>query len=338
MIHTTPTKRARIVSLFSEGTPAPKIASMLDVHRSTVYRVNKKYSGRKNFYSPERRKGRPRKLDDHDVQFAVRKIYGCAANNGSDLQRQYFQSASARTVRRYLYKAGMKGRKRRRLPLISRVNRKLRWEWSMTFSGMPAEFWHAVIFSDESKINLFDTDGEDWCRRRDGDALDPRFTAKTVKHGGGSLMVWGCISSRGVGRLYRIEGTMTGAVYTQILQDQLLPSLTQLGYTPESCIFQQDNDPKHTSELAYQWFVKNDLLPLPWIAQSPDMNPIEHVWGHLKRCIRKRAARPQNLTELWNAVEEEWYGMDVGYIRRLYNSMPRRITELRRLRGWNTKY
>jgi hypothetical protein len=57
--------------------------------------------------------------------------------------------------------------------------------------------WATVVYSDESKFNLFGSDGKRYCRRRPGEEFLDRNVKKTVKHGGGSLMVWGCITWKG---------------------------------------------------------------------------------------------------------------------------------------------
>ena len=69
----------------------------------------------------------------------------------------------------------------------------------------------------------------------------------TVKHSGGDVMVWGCISSAGVGELHFIEGNMNSNMYCEILQQSMIPSLQKLG---RRAVFQHDNDPKHTSKMA----------------------------------------------------------------------------------------
>ena len=72
--------------------------------------------------------------------------------------------------------------------------------------------------------------------------LSPRYTLKTVKHGGGNVIVWGSFSWCGVGKLHRIQGTMDQYMYKEILENVMLP------YAEESLPlvwkFQQDNDPK----------------------------------------------------------------------------------------------
>ena len=60
---------------------------------------------------------------------------------------------------------------------------------------------------------LFKSDGHQYCWMKPGQALDPRFTKKTIKHGGGNVMVWGCITGEGMGRLHQIEGIMNGPGY-----------------------------------------------------------------------------------------------------------------------------
>ena len=69
-------------------------------------------------------------------------------------------------------------------------------------------------------------------------------------------------------------------------------------------IFQQENDPKHTSKLAKQYFNDKSIVLLPWPAQSPDLNPIENVWGILKDKVSARG--PKNIPQLKQYLIEEW--------------------------------
>lgn len=68
------------------------------------------------------------------------------------------------------------------------------------------------------------------------------------------------------------------------------------------------------------------------------MNPIEHVWNALDRKVRSRPILPRNAEELWLALEEEWYKLDIQSIRKLISSMPRRVAALQRARGGYTRY
>jgi len=111
-----------------------------------------------------------------------------------------------------------------------------------------------VWYTDESKYNLFGSDGKKYCRRRVGEEFLLRNVIQEVKHGGGSIMVWGCISWHGTGRLHHIDGRMNAKQYVEILSESFLGSLQNQNVRPRTTIFQQDNDPKHTSKLARQWF------------------------------------------------------------------------------------
>ena len=151
-------------------------------------------------------------------------------------------------------------------------------------------------------------------------------------------MVWGIIMPKGVGRLVRVDGTMDRFKYIQVLRKGLLGTLRDYKMKPSDIVFQQDNDPKHTAKSTHEWFDEHGFILLPWPAQSPDINPIENVWDHLARRLAKRSVQPTTEDELWEALQEEWYKIDVGYIQKLYASMPMRVEEVIWRKGWNIPY
>ncbi|CCO38111.1 Transposable element Tcb2 transposase [Rhizoctonia solani AG-1 IB] len=273
-----------------------------------------------------------------DDRYAALAMARMKFGNATRIQHEFFPDLHPQTVRRHLQALGLMARKPRKVPYLSYKHRQARRSWAAEHQLWEAIQWARVIFSDESKFNLFSSDGPRYVWRRKGEEFDPRYTQKTVKHGGGHIMVWGCITSKGVGRLHRIEGTLTAKKYVEILKEDLLGTLEDHKLMPQDIIFQQDNDPKHTAKLTQAWLESHSISPLPWPSSSPDMNLIEHVWGYLDRKVHTRSVLPQNLNELWKALEEEWYGIDDLVLENLYASMPRRAEALYQAKGGSTRY
>lgn len=200
------------------------------------------------------------------------------------------------------------------------------------------EDWKRVIWSDETKINRIGSDGKQYVWKKKGQGLTEREVQGTVKFGGGNIMVWGCMGWEGVGHLAEVEGRMDANQYVDILENHLLPSMEESGIPLEDIIFQQDNDPKHTSKKAKEWMKDNNISVLDWPAQSPDINPIEHLWEHIKQELSKYPRQPKGVWEIWKRVAEVWNNIKPEVCQNLIESMPRRIQAVIKAKGGNTKY
>ena len=87
------------------------------------------------------------------------------------------------------------------------------------------------------------------------------------------------------------------------------------------------------------WIEENNIKILSdWPSQSPDLNPIEHLWDELERQLKKRVMHPKNVSELEVAVKEEWSQIPLEKINKLIESMPRRIEACISSNGWPTRY
>ncbi len=108
-------------------------------------------------------------------------------------------------------------------------------------------------------------------------------------------MVWGAMSSAGVGPLCFLRSKVNTAVYQEVLEHFMLPAADQL-YGDADSIFQQDLAPAHSAKATSTWFKDHGIPVINWPANSPDLNPIENLWGIVKR--KMRYARHNNAEEL----------------------------------------
>ncbi|QRW20438.1 Transposable element Tcb2 transposase [Rhizoctonia solani] len=336
--HLLPTTRAKILALRSQKLSIYKIAKLMGVHPCTVSRTCKRHaSAGDNLYSWHAG-GRTRTLSSSDARFMALQLSRSRVCTAANIQRKFFPKISVATIRRRLREIGLSSYTRQKVPLLCYRHRLTRKAWAKQHETWRLAEWLCALFSDELKFNVFRSDGRHYCWRRPGEGLDPRYTEKMVKHGGGNVMVWGCITPKGVGRLIRIDGRLTAAKYIEILKEGLLGTLKDYKIPIRHFLFQQDNDPKHTAKITKAWFKEKSISVLPWPAQSPDMNIIENVWSYLDRKVHSRNPPPCNTTELWEALHEEWECIDQGFITKLYESMPNRIDALLSAKGGNTPY
>lgn len=330
--------REKIIFLHNSGLSYREIGKQLNVNFSSVRYVIKKKKETGSTINKQRT-GRPRKLDPRQRRAIIKESsknpFLSARELAVDVASTSGTIVTPQTIRNILHSANIRGRAPRKKPFISERNRVKRLEFAKAYVSKPLEFWKNVIFSDESKFNIFGSDGKKTVWRKPNTSLQIKNLIPTIKHGGGHIMIWGCMSFNGVGEMTFIEGNMNAKQYIDILRDNLSNSALKLGI-PNSYYFQQDNDPKHTAYITRLWLLYNVKNQLQTPPQSPDLNPIENLWHTLDRKIRKK--KISNKSELKQALTEAWLQISNETCQKLIESMPRRLQAVIEAKGMHTKY
>ena len=159
-----------------------------------------------------------------------------------------------------------------------------------------------------------------------------------------SHMIWAAIGYNTRSDLIFMErrgpkNGYTSESYCESLEEGLLP-IYEAG-----CPFQQDNAAIHKSGPTRQWFEEHGIWVIDWPPYSPDLNPIEHVWGKLKKHLFQQypelallGQSEVDILRMKDIARNAWHELPQDYFRALIDSMPRRITAVIEAKGWHTKY
>ena len=151
-------------------------------------------------------------------------------------------------------------------------------------------------------------------------------------------MIWSCMTFKGMGHACKIDETLDSTLYCQILEDELMQTLNYYDLSTDKVFFQHDNDPKHTSKLTKDFLEELNIKVLSWPAQSPDLNPIEMMWNHLKKTLRERKHIYSTKEELWEAAQEELASENTDLCKKFISTMPERVQAVIKAKGGHTKY
>ncbi len=230
-----------IVALHKDGIGYKKIAKTLKLSCSTVAKTIQRFN-RTGSTQNRPRHGWPKKLSARAQRHIQKLCLGngrmSAASIAAEVEGVGGQPVSAQTIRRTLHQIGLHGCRPRRKPLLKMMHKKAHKQFAKDKQTKDMDYWNHVLWSDE--INLFGSDGVKHVWRQPSEEYKDKCVLPTVKHGGGSVMVWGCMSAAGTGELQFIEGTMNANMYCDILKQSMIPSLRRLG---RRAVFQH-NDPQ----------------------------------------------------------------------------------------------
>eukprot|EP00644_Phytophthora_capsici_P016316 jgi/Phyca11/38144/gw1.34.47.1 len=269
--------------------------------------------------SPLKKVGRPAKVTQRIARrvFRLATVKKCTSKRIAEAIENVLRPSTVRKLLRSSRVA--KWIKRKPAPAIKQHHKVARAAFAAKFLSK-TQMWRRVIFSDEKKFNLDGPDGYQyyWHDVR----ADTELYSKRVS-GGGSVMVWAGMNTYGKTDIAILEGRQDSVCYARTLDKYLAPFIENLRENHGICspIFQQDNASIHESRFTKAHIEAMGIRKLKWPAKSPDLNPIENVWGQLAWSVYQGGRQFDTKEELKAQIIRSWADISQSYLRDLVRGM-----------------
>ncbi|GFV35947.1 transposable element Tcb2 transposase [Trichonephila clavipes] len=246
------------------------------------------------------------------------------------LVADHFQASgrriSATTVRNRLHNAGLYARRPVVCVPLNGRQRRNRLCWAREHVSWTQQQWASVLFTDESRFTMESDSGRLLIWREQRTRYHQSNTVERHSYRGGGILVWAGISLGGHTDLHVFHGgTVTGLRYRdEILDPYVRPYAAAIG---NDFILMDDNARPHRARIVEEYLEDHGLERMEWPARSPDLNPIEHLWGYLGREVAALNPPPRSLHELKQGLLCVWSSLPIPVSDNLINSMGNRCRQ-----------
>ena len=170
---------------------------------------------------------------------------------------------------------------------------------------------YRIWFSDEMGYNLQEVRGKVWTQ-------EDYFLSERPKRE--KVNVWVAFSAFGKTSLDLYEENLDAGVYIKILERHY-NEMVRVNWRHYS--FQQDNLSSHGEAGVQKWFKAKAINLLDWPSNSPDLNPVENLWGWLKQEVKKE--NPRSLDDMKASLVRNWNKTTINFLKNFIDSLPQRF-------------
>ena len=321
----TDKERESIHRMAADGVVGRRIAQLLGISKTCVYRILRDGPGKK----VTNKRGPKPSVSARIERRVVAEIRKRPRVGLGKIAALFVNEVSESTVRRIVAARGMTRKKATRRPVLREQHRSARLEfgfWLLRNNDVIDQ----IVWTDEKRFLLDGPDGYTYAwaepdREAQGDQ------AKADPYGKRGIMVHLAMSAGGVISVERLHSPVTGRSYADFLSNTLLPRIR--ARFSGDFLFQHDNAPPHRARITRVRFEEEGVVPISWPPYSPDLNPVENLWALISSKVYRASVYFENEELLWESVRRATIAVPEEICRNLVNSLPDRVEAAAR-NGW----
>jgi len=310
-------KRYEAAVLFSKGHSINEISKMIGKPQTTINRWLNKFHKDGSFEKNAHLSGRKTKMNwrwDKYVKDRYKEKPWLTYRQISKMMKG-FAGVSRTVIGRHCKKIGTKYVPKKNY-LLTEQNKRKRVEYCQQ---MLKDGIDNVFFSDESKFQLNRGTSKYWVPKGE------EKVSRTIYNPNHSIMIWGAVSTEGSLGLMEVNERLTGKIYLNQLKNGLFDQADMI-FGEGMWRFQQDNARAHTAKIVTKEFQKRNIQIVPHPPNSPDLNPIESIWGIIKKRVEDsqpstKAALRRCIFDEWKKISHETVKKTIKHILKVYRKV-----------------